>query len=161
MKHGEAYVELRESNIPNHTHKVKCVTSDKDEILIKDGSGDSTIINSNTGVGISSVANSNIEYQISPMEYNVKSDIAIPHENIPPYREVYMWECVEGDDYYHDDGNNQITQKKSYSISYDMNGHGEVPTGVSTSYDEDTPLPYNPPAPVNVNGYIFNGWMPK
>lgn len=53
------------------------------------------------------------------------------------------------------------TPQKSYSISYDMNGHGEVPTGVSTSYDKDTPLPYNPPAPVNVNGYTFNGWSPK
>lgn len=100
VKHGEAYVELRESNIPNHTHKVKYVTSDQDKILIKDGGGDSTIINSNTGTGISSVANSNIEYQISPLEYYSKSDIAIPHENIPPYKEVYMWECIEGDDYY-------------------------------------------------------------
>ena len=36
-----------------------------------------------------------LEYQISPLEYPAKTEPTIPHDNMPPYREVYIWECVE------------------------------------------------------------------
>ena len=29
------------------------------------------------------------------MEYGAKDTPAYPHDNMPPYREVYIWECTE------------------------------------------------------------------
>ena len=44
------------------------------------------------------VSNQSIEYQISPLEYNdCETHVVKPHDNMPPYMEVYIWECVEGD----------------------------------------------------------------
>ena len=100
---GEAYVELRESNVPNHTHEVRTIEMDNEEILVTNGIGESKMLNSSKNDGSiasSSLTNGEIEYQISPLEYSNKDSIVLPHDNIPPYREVYIWECVEGDDYY-------------------------------------------------------------
>ena len=44
------------------------------------------------------VANVNTNYQLSPLEYQVKTGVTIPHNNMPPYKEVYIWECVESTD---------------------------------------------------------------
>lgn len=41
------------------------------------------------------VKNVSSNYQISPLEYQVKSKLTIPHDNMPPYKEMYIWECVE------------------------------------------------------------------
>lgn len=36
-----------------------------------------------------------MNYQLSPLEYESRNDITIPHDNMPPYVEVYIWECME------------------------------------------------------------------
>ena len=43
------------------------------------------------------LGNSLMEYHVSPIDYDGELRIAIPHDNIPPYREVYVWECLETD----------------------------------------------------------------
>ena len=42
--------------------------------------------------------NVNLEYQISPLEYEKRDSVTLPHDNMPPFREVYIWECVETSD---------------------------------------------------------------
>lgn len=36
-------------------------------------------------------------YQISPLEYPIKkeNEITLPHDNLPPYMKMYIWECTE------------------------------------------------------------------
>ncbi len=46
-----------------------------------------------------------------------------------------------------------------YTISYNMNGHGTVPSGVKTSYNVESDT-YTPPSPANVTGWHFTGWSP-
>lgn len=42
-----------------------------------------------------SVENTVSNYQMSPLEYHGKSSVTLPHDNMPPYIEVYIWECKE------------------------------------------------------------------
>ena len=41
--------------------------------------------------------NTSLNYQISPLEYNKRgeNEITLPHDNLPPYLKVYIWECTE------------------------------------------------------------------
>lgn len=48
----------------------------------------------------------------------------------------------------------------SYSIIYDMNGHGVVPVDAKTSYVSEDET-YAPPQPENPVGYSFIGWEPS
>ena len=43
------------------------------------------------------VAKIDRNYQMSPLEYpnKKKDEITLPHDNLPPYMKVYIWECVE------------------------------------------------------------------
>ena len=87
VKSGEAYVELRESNVPNHTHEVKTIKMDNDKILVTNGIGEAKTLNSSNNDGSiasSSLTNGEIEYQISPLEYSNRDSIVLPHDNIPP-----------------------------------------------------------------------------
>ena len=45
-------------------------------------------------IEVSGTRNSQMGYQISPLEYGKKDYATIPHNNMPPYREVYIWECL-------------------------------------------------------------------
>ena len=72
-----------------------------------------------TVVLVDGVRNSQIEYQISPLEHENRKDITIPHDNMPPYMEVYIWECMEVDE-------NELEPLKpireSFQIRFDPNG---------------------------------------
>lgn len=46
-----------------------------------------------------------------------------------------------------------------YAISYDMNGHGEIPSEALTHYNVESQR-YLPPAPNGIVGFEFNGWLP-
>lgn len=43
------------------------------------------------------VARIDRNYQMSPLEYPNKGEdeITLPHDNLPPYMKMYIWECVE------------------------------------------------------------------
>ena len=107
-KLGEEYVCLRESNVPIHTHQVKLLgaTAAEDAKPATTGPGqwiqtnktgaESKMVNSPSGeIAGTALRNDNLDYQISPMEYTHKKGVTIPHDNLPPYREVYIWECLE------------------------------------------------------------------
>ena len=155
-KGGESCVCLRESNVPVHTHNVTLqinTTDEKDEsptwselqkyerlrafpggtemkiVNEKPSSENSSLIEKTNGV-----KDSDLDYQISPLEYQMEKDsVTYPHDNIPPYREVYIWECVS------------VTKDEEYTITYDMNGHGYRPDNAWRTYTKDSILPYSPP----------------
>ena len=49
--------------------------------------------------------------------------------------------------------------ESSWTISYNMNGHGSVPEDAKTSYISGD-LPYSPPTPERVPNYLFLNWTP-
>ena len=105
-KLGEEYVCLRESNIPLHTHgsTLNGTPSTGDvEWLEKERGGQTTkMVNFSIAEGTSkakSVQNVPTNYQLSPLEYAAKTKLTIPHDNMPPFKEVYIWECVEATEY--------------------------------------------------------------
>ena len=122
---------LRESNVPNHTHNVTLriakVGNDNasgwnelqhhERLNATSGGRETKIVNVN-GTSTNGVKDSLLEYQLSPLEYQNRENITYPHDNIPPYREVYIWECIATQEY------DPLWQ---YTISYNMNGHGTVP----------------------------------
>lgn len=103
QKIGEEYVCLRESDIPTHTHPVVLKGHGSEEWMLKDKGGRKTMFVSSRNVPEangsencdSTVENIQNEYQISPLEYDKDHGLTIPHDNMPPYMEVYIWECVE------------------------------------------------------------------
>lgn len=101
-KTGEEYVCLRQSNVPNHVHKVSIKTTSETGVqkwLDKDAPGTETrVVNESATGGGSQLKSTSLEYQISPLERE-RATPPMPHDNVPPHVEVYMWECVEVDDY--------------------------------------------------------------
>lgn len=54
---------------------------------------------------------------MSPLEYrNDYNHIAIPHDNLPPYKEVYIWQCVELTD------EEKELEKPLCNVTFDGNG---------------------------------------
>ena len=103
-KLGEDYVELRESNIPIHTHTETLIDQpmSHEKWMAKDKGGDFTKIVNTTMDGEDTkdsigTKNKAVDYQLSQLEYANKgeNDLTIPHDNLPPYMKVYIWECVE------------------------------------------------------------------
>ena len=108
-KLGEEYVELRESNVPIHTHKETLELEEgieqpmsHEKWMAKDKGGDFTKIVNTTMDGEDTkdsigTKNTAVNYQLSQLEYANKgeNDLTIPHDNLPPYMKVYIWECVE------------------------------------------------------------------
>lgn len=102
-KFGEEYVELRESNVPVHSHSETLIgdpATKSQEWATKEKSGNPTKL-VNTPLGEENresiaVKNTSYNYQISPLEYTPKAgnDITLPHDNLPPYLKVYIWECT-------------------------------------------------------------------
>lgn len=151
-KHGEEYVCLRTSSIPNHSHSMKNLIEggeDTTEKVLSPGSGsDSKLLNMQVE-GISGYATRQVEinYQISPLECQSNSDVTYPHNNMPPYKDVYIWECM-------------AINKDEYAIRYNMNGIGEVPENAKTSYTPND-LSYSPPIPINPSRWVeFIQWYP-
>ena len=107
QKLGEDYVELRESNVPVHTHSETLPAGQEPETksqewAAKQRSGKTTQpVNtpvrdedSRKSVDVQSIS---LNYQISPLEYKNReeNEITLPHDNLPPYLKVYIWECTE------------------------------------------------------------------
>ena len=104
-KFGEDYVALRESNIPIHAHSETIDNVEQTKVQewsAKEKSGSSTqLVNTpqedEGNVESIGVKNTELEYQVGALEYKVKgeNDITLPHDNLPPYLKVYIWECTE------------------------------------------------------------------
>lgn len=106
-KLGEDYVELRESNMPVHTHSETLPAGQEPETksqewAAKQRSGKTTqpvntpVRDEDSRQSID-VQNISLNYQISPLEYKNReeNEITLPHDNLPPYLKVYIWECTE------------------------------------------------------------------
>ena len=114
------------------------------------------------------VGNIKMGYQISPLEYGSKDYATIPHNNMPPYMEVYIWECLEITEY----EELLVGSPGEYDIVYLMNGVGNRPSTAKIKYrvsplPSDDPrasqfasLPYVPPTVADTGGYHFSGWTP-
>jgi hypothetical protein len=66
--------------------------------MAKEKSGTNTkLVNAATTSEYESIGvkNATYNYQISPLEYAKANGITIPHDNLPPYLKVYIWECTE------------------------------------------------------------------
>ena len=94
-KFGEEFVCLRESNVPIHTHEVRRTESGRIALNGKRRIGNQSWMLNKDGNDLNGVKSVDIGYQLSPLEYEEKEQPTIPHDNMPPYREVYIWECVE------------------------------------------------------------------
>lgn len=69
---------------------------------------------------------------------------------------------VDGTKYTFTDDNTPlyaIWKEANWTISYNMNGHGSVPSGARTVYSSAN-LPYYPPNPTNPDGWVFDYWTP-
>jgi hypothetical protein len=103
-KLGEEFVCLRESNIPIHAHNMKIdetIQNDTQYVKLNQGGKDARVVNVGGSGGEEEdvdktfkLENVAVNHQVSPLEYDQKS-IILPHDNMPPYREVYMWECID------------------------------------------------------------------
>ena len=107
-KFGEEYVALRESNIPVHSHSETisnvAQTSGQDWAAKEKGGSTTRLVNTpqtpaqNPDARLSiGLKNTSQDYQISPLEYTPKgaNQVTLPHDNLPPYLKVYIWECTE------------------------------------------------------------------
>lgn len=164
QKFGEELVCLRESNVPNHTHDetVKTNVLEENKWMCNESSGyESRLVNyPSTGDNVkvvNGVKNDLIEYQISPLKYENRNDVTLPHDNMPPYKEVYIWECTEVDRYVPE----LPEESDKYSIQYELYELGTLPSSAWEYYSKSSKLPYVPPQLSNVNGYQFIGWNPK
>ena len=177
-KWGEAYVCLRESNVPIHTHAVKLNNLepgmhrdnkvDAESWMEKDKGGEDTrMVNEGTS-GMNGVGNSTVEYEISPLEYRKEGSFqTMPHSNLPPYREVYIWECLEVTD------EERRISGEPWEIVYDMGeaDDGRLPNNAPYGYRTDwidmtdptdfkkhkTDLPLDIPD-ASSDHYQFTGW---
>jgi len=151
-KLGEEFVCLRESNIPIHAHNMKKVeTTQNDTQYVKlnqgGGRGDTCVVN--VGIGEEEVdetfklENVTVNHQVSPLEYDQKS-IILPHDNLPPYREVYMWECI-------DSGEDDETCEVIWHSNCEVNDPSAT-TGLSIGQKiGKTPQ-------LERTGYVLQGW---
>ena len=105
QKLGEEHVCLRSSNIPIHAHggTLKTASDTGPASWIESGrSGRETqVVNSESPSTVDSatdVRNVGVEYQLGPLGCVHGTTVAMPHDNMPPHREVYIWECVEATD---------------------------------------------------------------
>ena len=149
-KLGEEYVCLRESNIPVHTHAMTTIMTEETHPvpvwqMKKDaGSEDTKTVDVGQTNGGIKLQNRTLDYQISPLEYNQMS-IVLPHDNMPPYREVYMWECLDPTD----------VEIGMYVITWDSNCSLKSPEPYYRKYNE----PIGNIPNISREGYSFVGWF--
>lgn len=99
-------------------------------------------------VGVPSAKNTEVEYQISPLEYAPKSMPTIPHDNLPPYKEVYIWECVEITD------DEKRLLEERLVVRWDSHGGEHVSDRLYARGDAIGTLPST-----TRDGYGFIGWF--
>ena len=115
---GEEYVCLRESNVPLHTHdevldknsrtKYEAQwfrqkwTNDQEWMLKDKGGADTKLLNSKSESELDThmvksrqLTNTSLNYHLPQLGYQQREVPTIPHDNMPPYIEVYIWECRE------------------------------------------------------------------
>lgn len=88
-----------------------------------------------------------MEYQISPLEYQTKASPAIPHDNMPPYREVYIWQCTETTD------EEESLLAESVVVTWDTQGGEPLGRSFFEAGSEIGRLPEP-----RREGYKFRGW---
>ena len=100
-RQGESYVTLVSDNIPDHTHLVKRYGNDGD-YWMTENLGKTNLENSGK-LGYT-WEEKNVYPEIAPLGWTKDVDPAgktgasryvQPHLNIPPYKDVYIWECVD------------------------------------------------------------------
>ena len=171
---GEEYVCLRESNIPLHTHAVTLkgdsdspypeTTGPAEWIQQERGGHETRIIGSGESSDQTSRSTENkvINYQISPLEYGRKDYAVIPHDNMPPYREVYIWECVEATKEERS-ANGEEENEEKFRILWDANGGswGDGSTKVKTTFVSSGQNPTPPNDNPSRASWRFNKWMDR
>ena len=159
-KFGEEYVCLRESNVPIHVHgsKVQDNGCDGDWLVLNKGGTNTKIVNFNTvqdGGSATVVGTRDLEFQLGPLEYSQKT-VAYPHNNMPPHREVYMWECMESTD-------DEMAASEEPSINHHKviwnanQGHFQNNDEFRLAFVEHGEMANFPPAPSR-DGHAFLGW---
>ena len=108
-KWGEDFVALRESNVPVHSHSETLIGDPEPETRSQEwaarekGGKTTRLVNTPQTPGENpdsrasvSVKNTEYNYQVGQLEYASKgaNDITLPHDNLPPYLKVYIWECT-------------------------------------------------------------------
>ena len=166
-KLGEEYVCLRESNVPIHTHDAKIQSLDttaSKEWLVRNKGGQTTkllnvVTSEGSGTQVNGTANVKLNYQLSPLEYEPRSDITIPHDNMPPYKEVYIWECVESTD--EERRQSGEPPDNYYTIIWDYND-GVTPMETNIVKENtllgDASMPRGQLPNPTRGGYTFVGW---
>ena len=91
-----------------------------------------------------------MEYQISPLEEGVRESIVLPHDNMPPYMDVYIWECTDA-------GEDAI-----WRIFYDMGGVSGAMLAPETprTYTKGEMVTPFYPEDATAPGWEFIGWTP-
>ena len=166
---GEEYVCLRQSNVPIHSHHVALSnpsTTNPAAWMVKGRGGDESKIVNGTEIQsedtdrmVDGLSNVSLEYQLSQLEYERRSQITVPHDNMPPYKEVYIWECLEATDEEMEASGEPTTV--SYTITWDENGgepHEQPWTGFS--YGQTLESYGSLPVPVRT-GYTFQHWSDR
>ena len=74
---------------------------------------------------------------------------------MPPYREVYIWECLKITKY----EESLVGRPGEYNIVYNMNGVGTKPATAWNTYMVEN-LPYTPPSADDASNYHFTNWTP-
>lgn len=162
-KFGEEYVCLRESNVPLHVHGTTLVSDEQmgsEKWFNSNKPGDDVkIVNENpTGQDEQSnslnAGNSPIEYQMGQLERQTASQITMPHDNMPPFMETFMWECIEPTEF--EMSISGETQSELCQVTW-IHGNG---TDVSTNMVErgsriSDILPEDP----TWSGRDFTGWI--
>lgn len=168
-KTGEEYVCLRQSNVPIHSHKVtlsEASTTNPAAWMVKGrGGSESRIVNGtetkddHTDRMVGGLDNAGLEYQISSLEYEERSQVTLPHDNMPPYKEVYIWECLEATK-----EEMQISgepAEASYVVTWDENGGSpHEPQWTGFSYGQTLGSFSSLPVPGRT-GYTFQHWSDK
>ena len=159
-KWGEEYVCLRESNVPLHQHDIQLknpsgdrpsTTGDAYWMCADKGGVETRMLDKKRepqDAGVPSAKNTEVEYQISPLEYSSKQTPTIPHDNLPPYKEVYIWECVEITD------DEKRLLEERLVVSWDSHGGEHVSDRLYVRGDTIGSLP-----PTTRGGYDFDGWF--
>ncbi len=158
-KLGEEFVCLRESNIPIHTHAYLAKKGDKisfDRPVDVGVGGESTKVvqtpSDDDDKNKNTLKSATVDCQMSPLECDQKK-LFLPHDNMPPYKEVYIWECIESDETQSID-----PPAQQCTVTFDANG-GNPANPLQKSVSWNSPIGKLPLS--DRTGYDFNGWFTR
>ena len=162
QKIGEEYVALRESNVPIHAHSEtieEASVTGRQEWSAKDKGGTTRLVNTpqdtdDTSSSIN-IKNTSYNYQISPLEYAAKgeNDLTLPHDNLPPYLRVYIWECTELTD-----DERKVTEEPGGERIWNVTFLGNGGTPEREQYQRNDGEAVGTAPTVNNAGQVFMGW---